>query len=414
MTSTGSAGGWSVRIAIPRTRPRWRGWTATSRPPRSGCRAAARRSRRSPIRRRCRSARDATTSWRRSATTRSSSSPARPARARPRSCPRSAWSWAAGSAARSPTPSRGASRRARSRSGSPTSSASTLGEAVGYAVRFTDRSSERTLVQLMHRRPAAGRDPARPAAAPLRHDHHRRGPRAHAEHRLPARLPAAAPAQAARPQAHHHLGDDRPRALRQALRRRADQSRSAAAPTRSRVRYRRWRRRRRPRRDQTDGDRRRRRRAPAREPRGDVLVFLRGEREIRDTADALRARLRDDIEVLPLYARLSNGRAAARSSSPHRRRASCWPPTSPRRRSPCRASAYVVDPGSARIQPLQRAAEGAAAADRADLAGLGRPAQGPLRTDARTASASGCTTSRTSASARASPTPRSCAPTSPR
>ena len=37
------------------------------------------------------------------------------------------------------------------------------------------------------RRPAAGGDPARPAAAPLRHDHRRRGARALAQHRLPAR-----------------------------------------------------------------------------------------------------------------------------------------------------------------------------------------------------------------------------------
>ncbi|GAA3138726.1 ATP-dependent RNA helicase HrpA [Planomonospora alba] len=36
---------------------------------------------------------------------------------------------------------------------------------------------------------------------------------------------------------------------------------------------------------------------------GDILVFLSGEREIRDTADALSKR--SDIEVLPLYARLS-------------------------------------------------------------------------------------------------------------
>src|SRR4051794_24696993 len=45
-----------------------------------------------------------------------------------------------------------------------------------------------------------------------------------------------------------------------------------------------------------------------REGRGDILVFLSGEREIRDTADALRGRLRsakDPVEVLPLYARLS-------------------------------------------------------------------------------------------------------------
>src|SRR3954452_4573525 len=39
--------------------------------------------------------------------------------------------------------------------------------------------------------------------------------------------------------------------------------------------------------------------------RGDILVFLSGEREIRDTADALRGRLGERVEVLPLYARLS-------------------------------------------------------------------------------------------------------------
>ncbi len=38
---------------------------------------------------------------------------------------------------------------------------------------------------------------------------------------------------------------------------------------------------------------------------GDVLVFLSGEREIRDTAEALTGRLASRIEVLPLYARLA-------------------------------------------------------------------------------------------------------------
>ena len=38
---------------------------------------------------------------------------------------------------------------------------------------------------------------------------------------------------------------------------------------------------------------------------GDVLVFLSGEREIHDTADALRRLDRPNTEVLPLYARLS-------------------------------------------------------------------------------------------------------------
>ncbi len=39
---------------------------------------------------------------------------------------------------------------------------------------------------------------------------------------------------------------------------------------------------------------------------GDVLVFLSGEREIRDTADALNKRNLRHTEVLPLYARLSH------------------------------------------------------------------------------------------------------------
>jgi ATP-dependent helicase HrpA len=39
--------------------------------------------------------------------------------------------------------------------------------------------------------------------------------------------------------------------------------------------------------------------------RGDVLVFLPGEREIRETADALRGHALKGAEILPLYARLS-------------------------------------------------------------------------------------------------------------
>ena len=40
--------------------------------------------------------------------------------------------------------------------------------------------------------------------------------------------------------------------------------------------------------------------------RGDVLVFLSGEREIRDAADALRGSLGAEAEILPLFARLSS------------------------------------------------------------------------------------------------------------
>lgn len=41
-------------------------------------------------------------------------------------------------------------------------------------------------------------------------------------------------------------------------------------------------------------------------PNGDILVFLPGEREIRDTADALRGAALAHVQVLPLFARLSN------------------------------------------------------------------------------------------------------------
>jgi ATP-dependent helicase HrpA len=41
------------------------------------------------------------------------------------------------------------------------------------------------------------------------------------------------------------------------------------------------------------------------ERRGDVLVFLSGEREIRDTADVLSGRFGESVEILPLYARLA-------------------------------------------------------------------------------------------------------------
>ncbi|MGD9605954.1 MAG: ATP-dependent RNA helicase HrpA, partial [Leucobacter sp.] len=46
-----------------------------------------------------------------------------------------------------------------------------------------------------------------------------------------------------------------------------------------------------------------------REERGDVLVFLSGEAEIRDAADALKSRAKDrarPLEILPLYGRLSS------------------------------------------------------------------------------------------------------------
>jgi len=55
-------------------------------------------------------------------------------------------------------------------------------------------------------------------------------------------------------------------------------------------------------------------------PTGDVLVFLPGEREIRDCAEALRKHHPDHTEVLPLYARLSSAEQDRIFSTGGRRR----------------------------------------------------------------------------------------------
>ena len=158
----------------------------------------------------------------------------------------------------------------------------------------------------------------------VRHDHHRRGPRAQPQHRLPARLPEAAPAAPAGPEADHHLGatidpqrfsqhfDDAPdhRGLRPHLPRRrplspARQRRPGATrtcelrATRSSTRW----------------------TSSWRElGRGDVLVFLPGEREIRETAEALRKhhppRRRDPAAVRAALAPTSRCASSSRTAEP--------------------------------------------------------------------------------------------------
>ena len=63
------------------------------------------------------------------------------------------------------------------------------------------------------RRRAAGGNAVGPVPEPLRHDHRRRGPRAEPQHRLPARLPQTAAAQAAGPAGDRHQRHDRRRPL---------------------------------------------------------------------------------------------------------------------------------------------------------------------------------------------------------
>ncbi|SFA49558.1 ATP-dependent helicase HrpA [Rhodococcoides kroppenstedtii] len=85
-----------------------------------------------------------------------------------------------------------------------------------------------------------------------------------------------------------------------------------------------------------------------REPEGDILVFLSGEREIRDTADALKDRRLRGVEVLPLYARLSAAeqhRVFERHSGRRIVLATNVAETS----LTVPGIRYVVDPGTARI-----------------------------------------------------------------
>ncbi|TYK42781.1 ATP-dependent RNA helicase HrpA [Actinomadura decatromicini] len=89
----------------------------------------------------------------------------------------------------------------------------------------------------------------------------------------------------------------------------------------------------------------------SREGPGDVLVFLSGEREIRDTADALTkhfTRRRESAEVLPLYARLSSAEQH-RVFQAHRGRRIVLATNVAETSLTVPGIKYVVDPGTARI-----------------------------------------------------------------
>jgi ATP-dependent helicase HrpA len=89
------------------------------------------------------------------------------------------------------------------------------------------------------------------------------------------------------------------------------------------------------------------------EPPGDVLVFLSGEREIRDTADALSGLLRN-TEVLPLYARLPTAEQQ-RVFQPSRTLRRIVLATNVAETSlTVPGIRYVVDPGTARISRYSR------------------------------------------------------------
>ncbi|MGB3442088.1 MAG: ATP-dependent RNA helicase HrpA [Actinophytocola sp.] len=81
---------------------------------------------------------------------------------------------------------------------------------------------------------------------------------------------------------------------------------------------------------------------------GDVLVFLSGEREIRDTTDALLALDKPGLEILPLYARLSSGEQR-RVFQRHRGRRVVLATNVAETSLTVPGIKYVIDPGFARI-----------------------------------------------------------------
>lgn len=81
---------------------------------------------------------------------------------------------------------------------------------------------------------------------------------------------------------------------------------------------------------------------------GDILVFLSGEREIRDTAEALRKQKFPETEILPLFARLSSAEQQ-RVFTPHEGRRVVLSTNVAETSLTVPGIRYVVDPGTARI-----------------------------------------------------------------
>ncbi|MGV9421184.1 ATP-dependent RNA helicase HrpA [Streptomyces sp. NPDC003674] len=84
------------------------------------------------------------------------------------------------------------------------------------------------------------------------------------------------------------------------------------------------------------------------EGKGDILVFLSGEREIRDTADALTRKNYRFTEILPLYARLSHAEQH-RVFQPHTGRRIVLATNVAETSLTVSGIKYVIDPGFARI-----------------------------------------------------------------
>ncbi len=195
-----------------------------------------------------------------------------------------------------------------------------LGRSVGYKIRFQDRTSRDAYIKIMTDGMLLAETQGDPRPLRIRHDHHRRGPRAEPQHRFPARHRPDAPRRPARPQAHHHLGDARHGEVH------ARPSDDAPVievggrmyPGRGRV-------------PSAEDDASRQaedtdyveqavkavdRLRAARRPPGDILVFMPTEQDILETCEKLAGRKYAGTTILPLYARLPAGPAGPRLFRP--------------------------------------------------------------------------------------------------
>ena len=348
----------------------------------------------------------------------------RRARARPRSCPRSASSSAAVWTVSSATPSHGASQRARSPSASPRSWRSSR-HRHRLQVRFTDQSSDTTLVKVMtdgillnemqHDRTLSRYDTI------IIDEAHERSLNidfilGYLKQLLPRRpdlkvIITSATIDPERFAQHFAAADGTPAPIVEVSGRTypvevryrplvdpgsGGPGSAATRPGRARPGH---------------GSVRGRRGALDREPLRDIPVFLSGEREIRDTADALASMELPQTEILPLFARLSAAEQH-RVFSQHSGRRVVLATNVAETSLTVPGIRYVVDAGTARIS-------GTASARRCSGCRSSRsrrpvPTSGPAAAAGwPTASASGCTPRRTTRAGRSSPSPRSSGPTSP-
>src|SRR5690606_41461499 len=89
------------------------------------------------------------------------------------------------------------------------------------------------------------------------------------------------------------------------------------------------------------------------QPPGDALVFLPGEREIRDTAEFLRRANLRHTEILPLYARLSVAEQQ-KIFSRHAGRRVILSTNVAETSLTVPGIVYVIDPGEVRIRSEER------------------------------------------------------------